>query len=241
MPNYIIGLAHFCEVHGPSTILCTQSTTAADEIASLLLPLTTKLHTCASCKLILPHSAVNLNTTIADRSGTFTTTYISAQYPSYQQRYTALTKLVMKALSTESTSDITKPIFFGDVVNGYCISRIFKISDVNARGGERKYSLMTVCDDEKSLLLGWETISLYLGELISMIQSQVEAVLLRKIEKGRPLGATHSAQGGSMFDNERYLRRSLTRPKSLIELTNDDQLFVKLHLWAIEVLRDITR
>lgn len=228
-PNYIICLAHFCELHGPSTIVCTQVTTPQHK-SDFLLPTTSKLQTCASCKLLLPDDSVNLE------SSNESVSYVTAQYPSCQLRYSSLSKLVMKTLSVETTADSSKPVFFGDNVNGYCINRMFKISDINARGGERKYSLMVVSDDEKELLLHWETVSLFLNELISLIQEQVLIV----VEEKRP--ATNSKSNGTsgnMFDNERYLRRSLVKPKSLIELTNDNKLFVKLHLWAIEVLKHI--
>lgn len=196
-----------------------------------------KLQTCLSCKLNLPDDAINLDTIDADYS------YISTQYPASPEVYSALTKLAMKTLSVETASDITRPLFFGDTVNGYCINKIFKILDINARGGERKYSLMVVCDDERQLLLQWDTISIYLNELISYIQGQVTLAVERESKKNsrsksNSIGNSTTASGNT-FDNEIYLRRSLIKPKSLIELTSDDQLFVKLHLLAIELLKDI--
>jgi len=235
MVNYIICLGHFCELHGPSTIICTQMTSLQDKSEHLLRD-TSKLHSCASCKLILPDDAVNLVTTVDNKDESSTSAvYISTHYPSSQQRYTSLTKLIMKALSVETTTDLSKPIFYGDVVNGYCISKIFKIKDVSSRGSERKYSLMIVADSEKNLLQNWDIIATYLNEIISLIQAQVEIVIKDAIMKKEA-----SNTNGAVFDNERYLRRSLIRPKSLVELTDDDQIFVKFHLWAIELLKDIT-
>lgn len=234
--HYLICLAHFCELHGPSTIICTQRL-VPEKKESLLLPPNSKLQTCLSCKLNLPDDAINLDTIDADYS------YISTQYPASPEVYSALTKLAMKTLSVETASDITRPLFFGDTVNGYCINKIFKILDINARGGERKYSLMVVCDDERQLLLQWDTISIYLNELISYIQGQVTLAVERESKKNsrsksNSIGNSTTASGNT-FDNEIYLRRSLIKPKSLIELTSDDQLFVKLHLLAIELLKDI--
>ena len=65
----------------------------------------------------------------------------------------------------------------------------------------------------------------YKREMISHIQEKVEA--------RRSSGATEE------IDNEKYLRRSMARPKLLVELTGDDQIFVRLHMWAREVLRDV--
>ena len=57
----------------------------------------------------------------------------------------------MKSLSVETMSDLSKPMFYGDAINGYCINQIFKVEDLNARGGERKYSLMVISDNESEL------------------------------------------------------------------------------------------
>lgn len=240
MANYMVCLAHFCELHGPSTIICTQKVAEAEK-STLFLPTNSMLQTCQSCKLILPDDSVNLQSTID------ATSYVSTQYPALLQRYSSLTKLVMKTLSVETTLDISKPIFFGDVVNGYCINKIFKISDANARGGERKYSLMVVSDKEKELLLHWDDFSIYLNEFILLIQQQAQYVTDElNPKKLKPPATSSTSTSGSnqssntaAFDNERYLRRSLIKPKSLIDLTNDNELFVKIHLWAIELLKDI--
>lgn len=232
--NYIVCLAHFCELHGPSTIVCTQMASLQDK-SEHLLRTTSKLHSCASCKLILPDDAVNLVTSVDNEDPKKQLAYISTHYPSSQQRYASLTKLTMKALSVETTTDLSKPIFYGDVVNGYCISKIFKVNDVSARGSERKYSLMVIADSEINLLQNWDIIAAYLNEIIFLIQTQVEIVLKESARKKEA-----SIANGAMLDNERFLRRSMIKPKSLSELTDDDQIFVKFHLWAIELLNDIT-
>lgn len=234
MINYIVCLAHFCELHGPSTIVCTQVTTPQDK-SQHLLRTTSKLHSCASCNLILPDDSVNLVTTLDNGESDKGSVYISTHYPASQQRYTALTKLIMKSLSVETTTDLSKPIFYGDIVNGYCINKIFKIKDMSARGSERKYSLMVVADSEIGLLQNWDIVGFYLNELISLIQTQVDVVINDSTLKKQ----SNSNNANAMFDNERYLRRSMIKPKSLVELTDDSQIFVKFHLWAMELLKDI--
>lgn len=224
MGNYIISLAHFCELHGPSTILCTQ-VTDPKLVQQHLVPSTSKLQTCASCKLMLPNDEVNIVTNDESKS------YISTNYPSLQKRYLSLTKLVMKSLSVETTSDITKPMFSGDIVNGYCISKIFKVKDNNARGSERKYSLLVVSDSESDLLKNWDIVAMYFNEIIMLIQHQVNLTAEGSSKK----------DSGNMLDNERFLRRSMIKPKSLVDLTNDNKIFVKFHLWGIELLKDILK
>lgn len=220
MPNFMVCLGHFCELHGPSSIMCTQLSDSKSA-NKLTLQNSNKLQTCASCKLTLPKGALNLIT------NTSRNIFVTTQYPAFQERYMALTKLVMKLLSVETTSDLHKPLFVGDNLNGYGLTKIFKIKDMQARGGERKYSLMIVCDEEIKILKNWNIIVSYLTKLIDSIQSKVQNVIDKK------------NLANTSLNNETYLRRSIARPTSLVELTGDDKLFVKLHLGAIQLIKDI--
>lgn len=180
------------------------------------------MQTCNSCHLILPSEAVNL---ITKDDNSTTSAYISSRYPSSQQRYTALTKAVMKSLTVEASADPKRPIFYGDDVDGYSMSRIFKVRDPSARGSERKYSFIVLCDDESQLLRYWDIVSTYINEMITNIQDRVDV-------KG-------ASSVSEEIDNEKYLRRSIARPKLLVELTGDELLFVRLHMWARDMLHDL--
>ncbi|RCK65708.1 Folliculin [Candida viswanathii] len=241
MANYIVCLAHFCELHGPTIIICTQITTK-QFLQDNLLSSNSRLANCASCQLLLPNSSVNLTTPLksSDDAEESTYTCVSTHYPASSKRYSALTKLVMKSLSVETTSELSKPMFYGDAINGYCINQIFKIEDVNARGGERKYSLMVVSDDEFELLNNWDILLIYLSEIINLIQKKVVDKNL-KTEAELSYNGDGGATNGNVLDNERFLRRSLIKPKSLTELTDDDDIFVKFHLLATELLKDINK
>lgn len=245
MTNYIVCLAHFCELHGPTVIICTQITTKKF-LKENLLSSNSRLANCLSCQLILPNSSVNLTTPIENNNNDGKKeeekpkVSVSTHYPASSKRYSALTKLVMKSLSVETTSELSKPMFYGDAINGYCINQIFKIEDINARGGERKYSLMIVSDDEFELLNNWDILQMYLNEIIELIQKKVIDWNQRN-EVSLKFNADGSVKNGNVLDNERFLRRSLNKPRSLTELTNDDEIFVKLHLLATELLKDINK
>lgn len=236
MPNFLICLAHFCEIHGPSTIICTQR-----QDTPVPLQTNSKLSVCGSCALHLPNEATTLVTPAAVSSDTPdledgrnspsslasgpSPSYVSTRYPPSQKVYTSLMKLVMKCLSVETVADSQKPLFFGDGTNGFCLSKVFGIPDAHARGGERKYALLAVCDSEKHLLQRWDIASTYITEMILLIQKLVNA---------------HLEESKSHWgDNERYLRRLKVAPRSLAELTNDNEIFVKFHLCGIEMLRDV--
>lgn len=107
----------------------------------------------------------------------------------------------MKSLSVETTSELSKPMFYGDAINGYCINQIFKIEDINARGGERKYSLMIVSDDEFELLNNWDILQMYLNEIIELIQKKVIDWNQRN-EVSLKFNADGSVKNGNVLDNE---------------------------------------
>lgn len=194
---------------------------------------------CESCALVLPKKATNvvthmrgntrdaecLDETWVKRSPEEQTGYISTRYPDSPALYTSLMKLVMKCLSVEAVADPLKPLFNGDATNGFCLSKVFSIPDLHARGAERKYAFLVVCDSETHLLARWHFVSTYISEMIAFLQAKVEAVRDRaKVES---------------LDNERYLRRLKNMPRSLVELTGDSELFVRLHLCGVELLRDV--
>ena len=61
MTNYMVCLAHFCELHGPSVIACTQIIDERSVKENLLLA-NSRLASCLSCQFILPDSTANLVT-----------------------------------------------------------------------------------------------------------------------------------------------------------------------------------
>jgi hypothetical protein len=65
-----------------------------------------------------------------------------------------------------------------------------------------------------------------------LIQKQVDLTVENNLK--------NPAESTGILD-ERYLRRAVVKPKSLLELTGDPQIFVKFHLWAVELLTDICK
>lgn len=267
MVNFVFSVAHFCEIHGPVTVLCTQkqeSRSSASQTSQAL---------CESCSFELPPGVSSLvshyDSTELINSRHATTshelsryssqlspdlsppgagmltkvlsreakskeysipaveylTYASTLYPQSERIFTCLTKLVMKCLSVEAVAEPLKPVFFGDTSTGYCISKIFSIPDLHARGGERKYALMVISDSERALLSNWDVAATFIAEIISLLQSRVE---------------THTEQRKlDGMDNGRYLRRAKTIPRSLVQLTGDPEIFMKLHLCGTELLKSM--
>lgn len=68
------------------------------------------------------------------------------------------------------------PIFFGDEQNGYVLSHTFYVSDAQARGLKRWYSIVVFMMDRIYLLNSWPFLVPQLRIIIEMLQSKAEKV-----------------------------------------------------------------
>lgn len=220
-PVFLVCLAHFCELHGPSCVICTSVSTEipVDPQQASALP------SCASCTLVFPDDKSQL---ISESSGELDGSasaglYVSAAAPPEPCRR-LVSKLAIASLLVE-TSLPNNPTFHGNPRDGYCIHSLFKLNDTTARGQERKYALLVVCDLESHLLARWLIISIYLAQITSLISESVMAA---------------TTSGPNQILKEPYLRRLANRPRLLTDLTNDPYFFAKLHLLHQELLNDIS-
>lgn len=220
LPIFMVCLAHFCELHGPSCVICTSHTTQVppDPQQASALP------SCASCTLVFPEEKSQLISQDSSANPDKDGLYVSAAAPPAPYRR-LVSKLAIASLLVES-SLYNNPTFHGNPRDGYCIHRIFKLNDTTARGQERKYALLVICDLESALLAQWLIISLYLAQITALISESV---------------ASAATGGPNQILKEPYLRRLANRPRLLTDLTNDPFLFAKLHLLHQELLNDITK
>lgn len=217
---FSICLAHFCDKHGPRSLMCTQRV-PSDSMDDFIASDFSKESYCKSCLLLYPKG---LND---DKMTTITTTlegedqsYTSAQY--LTSKYRILNSVVRKILSEESTVYDSRPMYFGDGARGYSLTQCFKIKDLEARGSERRYSFIVNCDDERLIIDNWNII---IDNITTMIDYLKDSSKRIEIE--------HSS------NNDIFLRGKNQQPRSLAELLRDDELFVKIHLWNIRLLKKL--
>ncbi|CCH41799.1 Folliculin [Wickerhamomyces ciferrii] len=217
---FTITLAHFCDKHGPRSIMCTQ-TTELSQMDQSTLPDFSKESYCKSCLLIYPKSTKGENVTTLRTEDTKTNhAFVSTQYSAIKFR--VLNSIVRKCLSEEATIYDSKPMFFGDENRGYSMTQSFKIKDLEARGSERRYSFIVNCDQEHQVLENWDLIK---DSILVMIEYLQKSSLKIELENSK--------------NHEIYLRGKVQHSKSLIEMLKDDELFLKLHLWNSKLLRKL--
>lgn len=237
-------LAHFCEVHGPSSILTSQLLNPKEAKYEIPAVSTVNQHkTCQSCQLLLPtgsqssasstYSLSNKNSSnsgpqahcLKTRGPNNNTTILSSQYPASQGRYSAIRQACVKALSSEHTFSDNTPMMYSDKIIGTAIILIFQLEDSASRGRVRKYALICLGEDESGLMRRWSTIAPQLESIANSIK--LRAAIQLKKEAQNSLG------------HERYLRKRDVSSKSLITILKDDRLFIEIHSKFARILAAI--
>lgn len=222
--QFIVSLAHFCEMHGPSVVMCTQCV-GKDEVDSLRLDeFQPPSNLCESCRLKIPkqegsvdkRADENVNDNDSDnlqrlfekqrigndepslvRSIFQDKTYISSQIPNSQVKDNALRQIVTRCLSLEISYDSSKPVMFGDATVGYSIVMTFKLKDLLARGSERKYAFIVTSEKETELMNHW-------NKIVSDLSAMVEYIVtkLNEIEKQQEDGKENDDQNTTTGDDQ---------------------------------------
>lgn len=75
--TFIVSLAHFCEIHGPMMVMCTQTVENQDDLPKFYSPQLPESQFCQSCMLIIPQKQTNNSPSIG--TGTLSTTTTNSQ------------------------------------------------------------------------------------------------------------------------------------------------------------------
>ncbi|AMD18895.1 HBL007Wp [Eremothecium sinecaudum] len=227
MTSLLISLTHFCDKHGPKVLLVTQCAKTTSECEKLLLPNYPTDSYCESCQIYIP-GEYNCKSMRSVINGSH---YVSTHYSAV--RFQFLASLIKKIFSEETVSYDESPLLFYDNTKGLNLSVGFKLEDPYARGNERRYCLVLTIDTRNQDLAmdviskNWKFISGAFSNMIEFIKRERKDEMLRILKQNEEPGSTFSTMvSGS------YLRgNSLKIPKNLTELTNDQNLFVRLHKW----------
>jgi len=82
-------------------------------------------------------------------------TYITTRYPYLSRLYPIVRQACVRSLSCEFCPGREGAIFFGDEQNGYSLSYIFKLKDIQARGFQRWYSISFLNSDKSFIIASW--------------------------------------------------------------------------------------
>ncbi|KAK9478162.1 hypothetical protein V1514DRAFT_331789 [Lipomyces japonicus] len=169
---FVLCLAHFCEQHGPRSLICTQVVDKAANTTEVTQDsiyedgaqksgTSTTADWCTSCQLELPSGATTVrSSTPASSSGADTesvTTFVSRQDPAPAWFVNAA---IAQAFATDSSSLTTGSstsanagrsrqgaFMFANRQVGCVIARKFKLADTTARGHARTYAVLAISNE----------------------------------------------------------------------------------------------
>uniref|UniRef100_A0AAQ4RSL8 Folliculin n=2 Tax=Gasterosteus aculeatus aculeatus TaxID=481459 RepID=A0AAQ4RSL8_GASAC len=248
--NALVALCHFCELHGPRTLFCTEALHPPSPSSHAGAPVpgdrdrdrdgdregegltmranssaTQRGEMCEGCRS-LPASHPGFMS-IDEETGI---RFLSHQHPRQPQLFSVVRQACVRSLSCEVNSDVCPgregPIFFGDEQHGFVFSHTFFIKDSLARGFQRWYSIVMVAMDRIYLINSWPFLLRHLRLTIQSLQSTA----LKVFENEQGVCPQRSVRMNSVFSPAVFPhQRSGNAARSLTSLTQHQNLWASLH------------
>ncbi|XP_066568765.1 folliculin isoform X2 [Amia ocellicauda] len=245
--NALVALCHFCELHGPRTLFCTEALhppappgpsgppegpPAPRELererereeglnmkANNSAPQRSDM--CEGCRSLPPGHpgflSVDSETSIR---------FVSHQQPRRPQLFSIVRQACVRSLSCEVCPGREGPIFFGDDQQGFVFSHTFFIKDRLARGFQRWYSVVMVTMDRIYLINSWPFLLTHLRQTIGSLQSTA----LKVFDSEQGVSGQRSVRLDSVFSPAVFPpQRSGNAARSLPSLTQHPSLWESLH------------
>uniref|UniRef100_A0A672N882 Folliculin n=1 Tax=Sinocyclocheilus grahami TaxID=75366 RepID=A0A672N882_SINGR len=243
--NALVALCHFCELHGPRTLFCTEALhppspsppqpgsaipgdrdrEADREGEGLTMransSATQRADMCEGCRS-LPASHPGF-VSVDSETGI---RYLSHQHPRQPQLFSVVRQACVRSLSCEVCPGREGPIFFGDEQHGFVFSHTFFIKDSLARGFQRWYSIVVVAMDRIYLINSWPFLLRHLRQTIQSLQDTA----LKVFDNEQCVCPQRAVRMNSAFSPAVFPhQRSGNAARSLTSLTQHPNLWASLH------------
>lgn len=259
--NAIISLCHFCELHGPKVLFCTQPihpeeksgidhevdtkeqtvprvmspTLPASEPQTPTAPAPSGSNSLPNYKNDLCEGCTSVHLGFVSHDEDAEVSYVSTQRPHHRDVFAMVRQACVRSLSCEVCPGNEGPIFFGDDQQGHAISYTFYIKDNEARGMKRLYSILVVMMDKIYLLNSWPFLVHHMKTVVEHLQTKAEVVY--KEEQVKNPQRSHRLVSNVNPKNFINKRGGNKPARSLIELTDDRHIFKILHTSFVWILK----
>ncbi|XP_061091048.1 folliculin isoform X2 [Conger conger] len=243
--NALVALCHFCELHGPRTLFCTEALhppSPSPPQPGTAIPgdrdregdregegltmranssATQRADMCEGCRS-LPVSHPGF-VSVDNETGI---RFLSHQHPRQPQLFSVVRQACVRSLSCEVCPGREGPIFFGDEQHGFVFSHTFFIKDSLARGFQRWYSIVVVAMDRIYLINSWPFLLRHLRLTIQSLQSTA----LKVFDSEQCVCPQRAVRMNSAFSPAVFPhQRSGNAARSLPSLTQHPNLWASLH------------
>uniref|UniRef100_A0A8D3CT86 Folliculin n=1 Tax=Scophthalmus maximus TaxID=52904 RepID=A0A8D3CT86_SCOMX len=223
--NALVALCHFCELHGPRTLFCTEALhppSPSSQTGFIFLSGMSKCSSATQGCRSLPASHPGF-VSIDDETGI---RFLSHQHPRQPQLFSVVRQACVRSLSCEVCPGREGPIFFGDEQHGFVFSHTFFIKDSLARGFQRWYSIVMVAMDRIYLINSWPFLLRHLRLTIQSLQSTA----LKVFDSEQGVCPQRAVRMNSVFSPAVFPhQRSGNAARSLTSLTQHPNLWASLH------------
>ncbi|XP_037934018.1 folliculin-like [Teleopsis dalmanni] len=209
--NAVIALCNFCQAHGPCPIFCTLTLRSKLDDLHLDQQINNKL--CAACNSLGQSNALYSKDT---ESGA---TFLSTQTAALPEVATLVKYAAIQSLSSEINCNKDGGfVFFGDSTQGHVLSHTFHVSDLQARGFYQLFSIIILMKDKYFLL----NTKPFLAEHLRRISSEIQASAhkIKEDEEAKDSPRQRRLSGAQLL---------VQTPRSLVELTGEDNIYAILH------------
>ncbi|UJR23480.1 hypothetical protein I4U23_026479 [Adineta vaga] len=238
--NALCALHHFCDLHGPQTLVCTEGRTYIhdfndndnEDLKTYYSRYINAEHVqekaqCKSCTL----SNERVLLTTVDYSHHMQ--YISSSSIPNAETFKNIRQTCIRSLTSEKPIENDHPVLFGDDEDGYCLSFNFVCKDFYARGSQRRYSLCYLYHDKYHLLSLVNFINKCMKQIIYWLQYDANQTY---DEEGK-IKVTTKVNG---IIEASYICRTLpcqSTDRMLCDIVRDSKLIYRIHSLFVWILR----
>ncbi|XP_063979848.1 folliculin [Diachasmimorpha longicaudata] len=244
--NAVIGMCTFCEVHGPRVVFTTQTYKTYDKDDNN----TRKLKFYGPREVLQEANTRRLTSTGGQRKecegceglGNVKylsndhenrTSFVSAKEPLTEEVTNLLAHACIRSLSCELHLGKNGVCYFGDDTRGHVLSHAFTLKDAQARGIRRSCSFIIFMKDKQFLLNMWPFFVDNLRQVIKELQDFAEKQYATDENANPQRAARLSSASGGLHANRETARGM---PRGLPEITNEEHIFVRIHMWLVWIL-----
>ncbi|XP_069501835.1 folliculin [Ambystoma mexicanum] len=251
--NAIVALCHFCELHGPRTLFCTEAlhsplpqgagssdSPGQGEEEEGGIQMSSRIRSNSPAEGVSTDSsspgpkksdmcegcrslAVGHPGYISHDKET-SIKYVSHQQPNHPQLFSIVRRACVRSLSCEVCPGREGPIFFGDEQHGFVFSHTFFIKDSLARGFQRWYSIIVIMMDRIYLINSWPFLLAKIRGILDELQGKA-----MKVFEAEQFGCPQRPLRINTAFTPFLHQRNGNAARSLTSLTNDENLWACLH------------
>ena len=260
---------HFCEIHGPSVVFCTDALPEAFNVntesiygaspssshngtpsSSLSSPITPqgskslpKKKECDGCSFD-SHNSKGFVSFDDDHSFKF----VSSCDSKMDTVDGVIKQSCVRSLSCEIYPEGREGvIYFGDDYRGHVLSCCFVLKDSSARGFQRTYSILVISQNKFQILNNWKPLESGLNKIVDKLKEKANKVYDRELtgnreseQERRSIRLDSALQVVGRGRSPLNTQRSESRARSLKDLTGDSTIFAVLHLEMSMLLRQMS-